>query len=141
MAAIIAIMCICSILSSSSLAGAFSVGAIPGTGPKVVQDGNLENLKTYIKLSDQLVEKMEDQPESNKWDIVTTFLSDNDDKLKSLCVDVKKFSTFFNNNKSKNILTISGIKSTRDFIIEYMGGEEEVEKIEMLINLKNCPSR
>lgn len=140
MAAIIGILCIGSIISSFGLGALYSGGMIPGTGPKFVSDSGLDKLKTYVPIAKDLHKKIStvsDDREKTQ-EIIETFVSENESKLKDFCKDFNKVLNIEEDDTPKEVFTLSGIKRTNEYSVEYIGGEEIFSMLDLLFITKKC---
>jgi len=140
MAAIIGILCICSMMSSSGLGVSYSTGMVPGTGPKIISDSGLDKLKTYVPIAEDLKEKistLSDDREKTQ-EILDTFISENESKLKDFCKDFNKLLKFEDGDVPEEVITLSGNKPVDEYAVEYIGGEEILNMFEIIFTAKKC---
>lgn len=127
--------CSCSLLASSGLGGAFAGGLIPNTGPHVEKESGIKELKTYIPLVDELMDKVKDLHEDDMQPVIDAFIAE---KAPDLCKDLDTFGQYTEKVEG-DIFTLSGAKPMEEFTVDYFGGEENAMKITKLRGVTKCP--
>ena len=142
---IIGLICICSLLSSSTT-GALSGGLIPNTGPYYVKKTGLDKLKKFIPLADDFNEKaisidMSTSAGLKKFKTVSDeFVIANKSELDDVCQYSEYLDEYNknNHNKPKQLLTFYGFKPTTEFAMDYIGGSDNFKKVSVLSKINEC---
>lgn len=142
MAVAFGLMSFCCLLSSTGLSISYSLGVIPGTGPHLIKESGLENIKKYVPLVDKFEIQLADYENAEtpeKLVKLDKFITDNEKELKNICADTDKMLKFAESLKSEEVFTLSGMKETNEFTIEYLKTDEDfMGRLERLYKFNKC---
>lgn len=131
--------CSCSLLASSGLGGAFAGGLIPGTGPHLEKESGIKELKQYIPLADELIAKLKDLSVDEAQPVRDAFMVDRASNLSNLCTDFDTFAAYDKKVDGGGVFTLTGTVPMNEFVLEYLGGEDSIQKVANLALAKECP--
>lgn len=153
--ATILLLCCCCMMSSSSASGAFAAGLIPGTGPHFVKSFQLNKVKKFIQLSNELRLLSLDLPGGsglvsedltvkNQMIEIFTKIQEKSPDLCELYDEVtseefvnkiQEGEKYYQESGRDSIWTLGGKKDWRDYSKEYIEPTEEMKELYKEVDL------